>query len=196
MKDRALFVFFAISIFVGNAQEINNLSRVGDFSDGLVAIEKDGKWAFMDNSGNIAIDFRDDLLVINKMPEFTDNRCLIKEVREGIEYYGYMDKTGQTVIKPAFLNATPFKDGHALAIINTRSVRGKNEYLNKDIVHNEFDEVVLNTQGDIVKYLRQIKGIIMTKGRYKQPKIESRFLSKDLLSVKDENGKWKIIKMK
>lgn len=177
-----------------SAQHISGISRIGKLSDGLIAVEKNGEWGFINPGGDLVIDFRQDIAVRENPPAFSEGLCLIKETKEGITYYGYMDKTGKTVISPAFLNATSFSNGLAFAIVRSKTVRGKNEYLDMDIIANEFDEVVINPKGEIVQYLRQLKGILLSEKRYRQPRIEAALLSPQLVGTRDKNGMWNIYK--
>ncbi|MGS2764997.1 WG repeat-containing protein [Sinomicrobium sp. M5D2P9] len=177
------------------AQQISGISGIGELSDDLIAVEKNGEWGFINPDGDLVIGFRPDIVVHGNAPAFKEGLCLIKEVKEGIAYYGYMDQTGKTVISPVFLNATSFDNGLAFAIVTSRTVRGKNEYMDKDIIANEFDEVIINQKGEVVRYLRQIKGVLLTEKRYKQPKIEAKVISPRLIGVKDKNGTWSIYKL-
>ncbi|MGS2740200.1 WG repeat-containing protein [Sinomicrobium sp. M5D2P17] len=177
-----------------SAQHISDISRIGELSDGLIAVEKNGEWGFINLKGDLVINFRQDIAVRENAPTFNEGLCLIKEIKEGITYYGYMDKTGKTVISPAFLNATSFNNGLAFAIVRSKTVRGKNEYLDMDIIANEFDEVVINPKGEIVQYLRQLKGILLSEKRYRQPDIEAELLSPHLVGTKNKNGMWNIYK--
>ncbi|RAV28911.1 WG repeat-containing protein [Sinomicrobium soli] len=177
------------------AQHISDITKIGRCSEGLISVEKDGKWGFVDTEGTLVINFRDDIVAKENSPFYSEGLCRISEVRNGIVFYGYMDRTGQTVIPAQFLNATPFHNGFAIAIVTSKNIRGKNEYLNMDIVVNEFDEVVINTQGEIVTYLRELKGILLSGKRYEQPRIASEMLSNHLVAIKNEDGKWSIHKI-
>ncbi|RNL85382.1 WG repeat-containing protein [Sinomicrobium pectinilyticum] len=193
MKKLVIWMLLLSGISL-SAQHISDISGIGKLSDGLIAIEKNGEWGFINPDGELVIGFRQDIVVRESAPVFSEGLCLIEETREGIAYYGYMDNTGKTVIPPVFLNATPFDNGLAFAIVTSKSVRGKNQYLDMDIVVNEFDEVAINPKGEIIAYLGQRKGVLLTKKRYKQPQIEAQLLSPRLAGVKNKNGTWNIYK--
>lgn len=193
MKTRFLFIltfFMALTLF-GQDREYH---AIGELSDGLIAVQQDGKWGFIDTQGNLVIDFRDDLVIEGKAPVFHDGLALIRKMDNGIPYYGYIGSDGATVVKPEYLCTTPFKDGHAIVIKMEEQVRGMNEYLNKKIIDRNFDEVLINSKGEELKYLTQHEGVLLDPKRYKEPAIMSKLLGSGIVAVKTESGHWKIIK--
>ncbi|MEO0588764.1 MAG: WG repeat-containing protein [Planctomycetota bacterium] len=109
------------------------VTALGDFSDGLAAFERDGKWGFFNNdfevvvepiydaamkfeSGLAAVKVGDQWGFIDKEGEtavepqfeqvwsFTDVYAMVRVGRE----YGYIDRTGAFVIEPQFADAAPF----------------------------------------------------------------------------------------
>jgi hypothetical protein len=76
-----------------------------DFSEGLAAVEKDGKWGFIDPDGRLRVH-----------PTFeaagSYNGGLAPAKRNG--KWGYVDRAGQRVIPPRFENADDFSDDLAL----------------------------------------------------------------------------------
>ncbi|THD67579.1 WG repeat-containing protein [Robertkochia marina] len=195
MKKLLLFLLSGVFTLILSAQEHSGLAAVGELSDGLISVEKDGKWAFIDQEGALVIDYRDDLVTGEKAPEFKEGRCLIQQTKEGIPYYGYIDTSGEIVIEPIYLNATAFKDGYAIVLKMEEQVRGTNQYLNKEIIDRNFDEVLINTQGDELKYLTAHKGVLLDAKKYKQPEMVSKIVSSGLVAFKDESGKWKVAKL-
>ena len=127
-----LVLFFIISVF-GYAQNFENLDYVSSLNDGLIAIKKDTNWAFINNEGNMVINFRNDLVTTKNddgdYPVFKNGRCLITKENNGILYFGYIDATGKTVIEPQFLNASNFINNEALALYLMKSEIGKNDVL-------------------------------------------------------------------
>ncbi len=78
---------------------------VRDFSEGLAAVEKSGKWGFIEPNGNFRI-----------QPQFEAARSF-SEGLAAAKYeskWGYVDATGQWVIRPLFSDAEDFSDGVAL----------------------------------------------------------------------------------
>ncbi|AEM69510.1 KWG Leptospira repeat protein [Allomuricauda ruestringensis DSM 13258] len=184
--------------------KIKELTEVGPFSEGLAAVRKDGKWGFIDKEGNLAIDFREDLVWDQnadesrsdvkgiKYPEFKNGLCAIQEIKdEGIPYYGFMDTQGNIVIEPEYLNVTGFKDDRAIGIYCRRTFRGKNNF-QLNIYEYAFTEVVLNTQGEIIWPISKRENISMTKRRYQTPNLTASFISSDLILVKTGDNDFQI----
>ena len=191
-----LFVLLLLVVPVSlHSQEHSGITSVGELSDGLISVEKDGKWGFIDAHGTMVIDYRDDLVAGENAPEFHEGRCLIHLSKDGIPYYGYMDTKGNTVIEPQYLNATAFKDGYAIVLKMEEQVRGTNQYLNKEIIDRNFDEVLIDASGEEIKYLTAHKGVMLDAKKYKRPEIVSKVLSSELVAFLDQSGEWKIIRL-
>ena len=201
---KKLIIIFSVILVIpifGFTQTTKNLDYISPFHDGLAAIEKDGQWAFIDTKGNIVVDFRNDLVTTKlnneEYPVFMDGRCLIEEKKAGIPYFGYIDSTGETIIKPQFLNATNFSKGKAIVLELVKEIVGKNQALGKDVVYYKYYEAIIDTTGNIDNYLTQ-KGInvVLDKDFLRQrPKIDSRQISKDVYAVIDAKNTWSIIKL-
>lgn len=74
------------------------------FADGYAAVERDGKWGFIDTQGNVQIDFRfDDALSFGQH---------LAAVKSG-DLWGYVSLSGELVIEPTFLQAKSFSQGSA-----------------------------------------------------------------------------------
>lgn len=201
---KKLIIIFSVILVIpifGFTQTTKNLDYISPFHDGLAAIEKDGQWAFIDAKGDIVVDFRNDLVTTKlnneEYPVFMDGRCLIEEKKAGIPYFGYIDSTGETIIKPQFLNATNFSKGKAIVLELVKEIVGKNQALGKDVVYYKYYEAIIDTTGNIDNYLTQ-KGInvVLDKDFLRQrPKIDSRQISKDVYAVIDAKNTWSIIKL-
>jgi len=200
--------FFGISQSLSdiNTPTIAGLDEVAPFSEGLAAVRKGEQWGFIDKEGDLVIDFRNDV-VWNRQesnvpgvsgiryPEFKESLAVIsRDTDEGIPLYGFINTKGETVIEPEFVNITTFEDGHAVGIYGNKTFRGKNEF-QLDIYDYTFTEVVVNTEGEMIWPVQQRQGILMSKRRFKLPELHTRILSEDLLTVKGNDNKWKIVKM-
>ncbi|MBT8321313.1 MAG: WG repeat-containing protein, partial [Eudoraea sp.] len=117
MRSLTLIVLLSILSFTSHGQELKDIDEVAPFSEGLAAVRVGNQWGFINEQGDLVIDFRDDL-VWNKLadtekqdiegiryPVFKDGLCVIKEMleEEEIYVYGYIDKTGAVKIKPEYL---------------------------------------------------------------------------------------------
>ena len=207
MRIITLITLLTALSFTGFGQELKDIDEVAPFSEGLAAVRVGNQWGFVNENGELVIDFRDDL-VWNKFadtgredidgiryPTFHDGRCLIREMleEEEIYVYGFIDKTGQTVIKPEYLNVTGFKQGYAVGILLTKTFRGKNNF-QLNIYDYKFSEVILDTKGDIMRLLAQRDNILMSKRRYDLPGLQARLLSPTLAAVK-KGDRWELMKL-
>jgi hypothetical protein len=202
MKKAAILFFVIILIpLSGFNQTIDQVDHISPFNDGVAAIKNGDLWAFINDQGDIVVNFRDDLVStkINngKYPIFNDGRCLITQKKEGIIYYGYIDKTGNSVIAPQFLNATNFNNNTAIVLELVEKTRGNNNVLRKPVVTHVYFEVVINTAGEIMHYLTQKpKHITLDKDFIKQPiKITTRLLSDNAFAIRDKTNTWEIKKI-
>lgn len=200
MKKRTiLFLSLLIFSFYGFAQTLDNLDVVSPFYNGLSAIKKNGQWAFMNSEGKIVIDYRSDLVLTptenGDYPIFSEDRCQIVEVKNGISYFGYINETGKIKIKPQFLNATNFNNGKALALKLIKEEATKNIALGKNVVYYKYFEVVIDNNGEVLNYLNP-SGVNITLDKdylRKPPKITSKRLANNLYIMTDKNKKIKII---
>ena len=202
MKKSVILVLALFFLpFFGFAQTIENVEFISPFHDEVAAIKKDGKWAFIDMNGQIIIDYRTDLVLTKidkwEYPIFTDGRCQIVEEKEGISYYGFIDKSGKVIIEPQFLNTTNFINGVAIALKLDRQVIGKNTALDKELVNYRYFEVLINTDGEVTYYLTQDGvNIVLDKDYYEStPEITSKYLADNLYAVQSKNKKISIIKV-
>ncbi len=214
MKRLQLFALLTVIPFLGisqnlaeiNKSTIDGLDQVAPFSEGLAAVRKGNQWGFIDKEGNLAIDFRNDLVWNHQKsnargisgiqyPEFNEGLCMIsKATDEGIPLYGFINTQGETIIAPEFVNITQFEDGHAVGIYASKTLRGKNEF-QLDIYDYGFTEVLVNKEGEMIWPVQQRQGIIMSKKRFELPELHTKMLSEDLLMVMGKDNKWKVVKM-
>ncbi len=186
------------------AQTIQNVDEIAPFSEGLAAVRKGNQWGFINESGTLVIDFRDDLVWNEdadvsrpdvsgiQHPIFNEGRCLItKKVEDGVSVYGFIDKTGKVVLEPMLLNVYPFKDGYTTGVLFEKTLRGKNEF-KFNIYEFKFFDVMLDTSGEIVEYFNRRYGIQMTRRRYTLPWIGVKMLNDQLVAVYEKDQGWEI----
>lgn len=179
------------------AQMPENLDYVSPFHEGLAAIQKENKWAFVDEQGAIAIDFRDDLYWNKEAlasyddmrslayPQFKDGRCIVQKMVDGIPVFGFIDTKGDVVIDHQFLNVALFNNGLTTGVMYEKVLRGKNEF-NLDIYEFKFHEVLMDVEGNIIEFLQRRHNIQMTPKRYKMPQLESKILNPNLIALKTD----------
>ncbi len=184
------------------AQVIENIEQITPFHNNYAAIQKGEQWAFINKEGTIAVDFRNDLVPLPcvhsedqiEHPVFNAGLSLVKQTKETIEYYGYMNTSGQVVIEPQFINATSYNDV-GLAIVHklTKETIGQNTILDKDMIRYTYSEIVIDTSGNVVKHLLGPIHVIPNKGRFsKTYPIKSYFIDDFLIATQEKNKKWTI----
>jgi len=200
-----LFTFGIIFLSsLGFAQDIKDLDFVAPFKDGMAAVQRDGNWGFIDESGTLVINFRNDVAMLpvdeedkSKFPYFKEGRCLIQKVEKGIPFYGFMDKSGKIVIDPVYINATNFKEGMAVVSELTKESLGTNELLDKRVVNYSFTEIAIDKSGKLLYFLTDPQHVTLDK-KYlrKLPKIKSTVLNEDLIAIPSKTTKnWTIMKL-
>ena len=192
---KALITLLLIPVFA-LTQTLEELDFIAPFNDGVAAIKKDNSWGFINDKGAILINFRDDLVLTETdyghYPEFNNNRCLISEEKEGILYFGYIDKRGKKVIETKFLNASNFNKNETIALQLIKKELGENDVLGKNVVNYRYYEVIIDTNGAIKNYLnpKGVNVVLDEKFLKKPPKITSKLISDDLFATLNENNKW------
>lgn len=196
------FLLMAFAPFLCFAQPIENIDFISPFNNDVAAIKKGNLWAFIDTNGTMIIDFRPDLVSEkignDNYPIFKNNRCLISQKKDGISYFGYIDKTGKAVIEPQFLNATHFENNKAVVLKLEEEYVGDNTILDKKVISYKYFEVVIDDQGDTKNYL-DFNGIAVAldkKYLYEPPKIIRHLISDSLYAYLNRNKKWVIEKIK
>jgi hypothetical protein len=190
----------------GYTQLLNDIDEITPFHEGMAAIRKGTSWGFINSEGKKIIDFRNDIVrnpvkmnsddSSKNYPYFSDDRCLIKQVKDGITYYGYIDKTGKVVIEAKFLNATPFVNGNALVIKMYKEKLNASNALGKDIVNYSYAEILIDKNENLVQFLRGPKNFTLSSQNLKTPpSIVSQLLSDNLVAVKTDQGTWEIYKL-
>ncbi|MHB1148342.1 MAG: WG repeat-containing protein [Lutibacter sp.] len=195
-----LFICFGIHSAVFS-QILTDIDEVYPFQGDLAAIKKGDQWAFITKDGKRAIDFRDDLVLTNKVnapnqttsyPIFYDGRCLIKKLIANTYYFGFINEKGVEVIKPQFLNATNFSNGYAIVVLAAKDSLGFNQVLKKPIISNYMEEYIIDTSGELVKYLYNPRKNVPANYKNDIPIIESKFIAPNLVAAKTKSKKWEI----
>jgi hypothetical protein len=201
MKKTAI-IFFTVILFplFVFTQSIEGVEFISPFNNGVSAIKKENKWAFINLEGTIIVNFRDDLVLTKtnnfNYPVFNNDRCLITKKKDDISYFGYIDKSGNTVIQPQFLNATNFNNNVAIVLELVKESIGYNDILGKEMISYNSSEVIINSKGKVLHYLTEPKHIpLSVKNIKKIVVINSKFISNNLVAIKSKDKKWIIKKI-
>ncbi len=195
---KKLLITLILIPFLGTAQILEDLEYISPFNNDVAAIKKGNEWGFIDQDGKIIVDFRNDLVATKTdnatYPIFSNDRCLIAHQKNGVLYYGYIDKTGKIVITPQFLNATNFKYGKALALTVHKETIGYNDIFKKDVVSYHYFEVPIDKNGKTLVHLTQLAIHVSPKDKNDKnpPAITSKLISENLVAVKGSDKKWLI----
>lgn len=182
-------------------QILSDIDEVYPFHNDFAAIKKANQWAFIDKEGKKIINFRTDLVLTNRLnylnqtisyPVFNDDRCLIRKLIGDTYYYGFINEKGEEIIKPQFLNATNFSNGYAIVVMSSKEAIGFNYALKKAVVSNVLEEYVIDTSGELVKYLYNPRKNVPVNYKNGVPIIETMFIAPKLVAVKTKNEKWEI----
>jgi len=192
-----IFVAVILIPLFSFTQIIKDIDYISPFNDGVAAIKKGDQWAFINEQGKILVAFRADLVLANNKtrsyPVFNSDRCLIVQKREGVSYFGYIDKSGKTIIDPKFLNAKNFIGDYALALELVKEDLGYNNIFKKPVVNYRYFEVVIDINGESLDYLTKAKNVSLSKEfLIIPPKFTCKHISENLVSVLNENKKWNI----
>lgn len=199
MKKAITFAFAFMMCITMNAQLLQNLDHIENFNEGLAAVQKGDQWAFIDQKGKMVIDFRGDIalkkdengLIVH--PEFNNNRSIISKLKEGINFYGYIDKTGKTVIECEYVNVTPYANGYALVMQYSKEVIGKNKLLGKDVVSYQIEEYVIDLNGKAMTEGLNPRNYVPSKMKSGEaPEFTAHFIGDRMIAVQLENQKWDI----
>ena len=94
-----------------------NYTEILGFSEGMAAVNKDGKWGFIDTSGNEVV-----ACIYDRVLNFSEGLASVTvgTVLTGMKC-GYINKTGETIIPFDYLLAYSFNDGLAAVTKDARS---------------------------------------------------------------------------
>ncbi|RXJ49447.1 WG repeat-containing protein [Gelidibacter gilvus] len=203
IMKRSHFLSFLMLVFTSvlYSQSMVDADFVSPMNDEMVAVKKGSQWGFVNSEGNFVINFRDDLVITKtadgSFPIFHNGRSLITQRKDGINYYGYIDRSGKTVIEPQYLNATNFKDDAAIVLVLRRNELSQNIALNKPVVNYDYFEVAINPNGEVITYLTQepVHITLSAESLRKPPAIYSKALSNTMFAVMNAQKKWSILKV-
>ena len=189
MKKVVLVFSIIILIpFLAFTQIMDSIDYISPFFDEFASVRKGSEWAIINKKGTIVIDFRDDLVSLKRKnesyPVLTSGRCLIKRIKDEVTYFGYIDKNGNVVIDPQFINATNFKYDKAIVTKLIKIELGYNKILEKPVVSYKYQEIVIDRLGEIKVTLTEQEPISYLKPFKNIPKINSKIISKDLVITK------------
>ncbi len=200
MKNLVVLIICLAMQSFGYAQIIENVDDISPFYEEFSAIKKGDQWAFINRKGIKVIDFRDDLvcckyetgIISDTYPVFSEGMCLIRKLIEGVYHYGYIDKNGNEIIAPQYINASNFKDGYAVVITVEKEIVGFNKVLGKNVVSNTLKEYIIDTSGKTIKLLDNARNYIKSKDKT-PPFFYSKFIAPHLIAVKTtDEKKWNI----
>ncbi|HUH29033.1 WG repeat-containing protein [Gelidibacter sp.] len=194
----SLMIVFTTVLY---SQSMVDADFVSPMNDEMVAVKKGSQWGFVNPEGHLVVNFRDDLVITKtadgSFPIFHNGRSLITQRKNGINYYGYIDRSGKTVIEPQYLNATNFKDDVAIVLVLRRNELSQNIALNKPVVNYDYFEVAINPNGEVITYLTQepVHITLSAENLRRPPSIYSKALSNTLFAVMNAEKKWSILKV-
>ncbi|SKB67531.1 WG containing repeat-containing protein [Salegentibacter salinarum] len=207
MKNFILGILISIPVVL-LAQESDEFDFVSNQEEGYSAVRQGVNWSFLNSSGELVFDFRNDLIsnedprtgIIGvagmQYPQLKDERAIIKEQKDGVNYYGFINSEGKTIIEPEFLNVSNFHNGKALALKLEEERLGENALLGKNVISYKYDVVLINKKGDILKYLEGPFPVSVSKQKLREaPQINAKWLGKNVLTVKGPNKKWRVHKI-
>ncbi|WP_163518038.1 WG repeat-containing protein [Gelidibacter japonicus] len=198
---KKLLITLVLIPFLGIAQTIENIDYISPFNNDVAAIKKGNEWGFIDRDGQLTVDFRNDLVLTKTenaaYPIFSNGKCLIAHQKNGVLYYGYIDKSGKTVITPQFLNANNFQYGKALALKVEKETIGYNDIFKKDVVSYHYFELVIDEEGKTTDHLTKLAIHVSPKNKDNKnpPAITSKLISENLVAIKGSNKKWRVKKI-
>lgn len=118
----------------------------GEFSEGLAAVEKDGKFGVIDKTGKVVIPFQYSWAEYSSSmfrPLEAFHEGLATVLKDG--KYGYIDKTGAEVIPRQYHTAKSFSEG--LAAVQKDGKWGFIDKTGKDVIPFQYGEAISFSEG-------------------------------------------------
>ncbi|HMP50939.1 MAG TPA: WG repeat-containing protein, partial [Candidatus Melainabacteria bacterium] len=89
--------------------------EAGTFSEGLAPVKTDAGWGYLDRSGKVVLEGFDEAGVFSEglaAVKIPSNGPLVEKFgNDSAALWGFIDSTGNFVIKPQFQDAGPFREG-------------------------------------------------------------------------------------
>ncbi|WP_420322030.1 WG repeat-containing protein [Flagellimonas sp.] len=208
MRATGMFLvfLFLLQTPIMAQEKLEGLDEITEYKEGLAAVRKGSQWGFINEKGELAIDFRDDI-VWNKdakpsdkglhgirYPSFNNGMCPVHQLQDEIPIYGFINKKGKLMVDYQFLNVSSFTNGYATGVYFNKVLRGTNEFKLR-IYDYKFHDVLIDSKGEIVEFFDRRYNIQMTKKRYKMPALRVKYLSNDRVAVFVEGKGWEIRKV-
>ena len=92
---------------------------INSFSEGWAAVQDKMGWYFIDSTLEIILDLRETEYL--SIGNFSAGLCWYKIKRNNKFYYGFMDKTGKSMINSVFTKAFDFQQGRARVVKNRKT---------------------------------------------------------------------------
>lgn len=188
------------------AQVLKDLDHIGSFKEGYAAVQKGNTWGFINEEGELVVDFRNDLVRNTNLsqgtdlgvgsqryPEFKEGRSIIRQVKNAVPFYGFIDTSGKTVIEPEFLNVSNFSNGRAFALKLDEEELGQNPVLGKRMISFKYDVVLIDMQGEVLEYLAGPFPVSVSRQKLRTPpEIAAKRIAEDLIAVRGIDNRWMV----
>lgn len=205
MKKLLIIIMCLHFNIVGFSQILNDVDEIYPFQEGIAPVKIGNQWGFINKNGELVIDYRGDFVMTKNMtanlnkpvyyPVFKSERCLIAKLKGAKYYYGYIDKSGNEIVKPQYLNASNFVNGYAIVITESKTVVGFNKVLGKNVISKKIEEFIIDTSGEIVKYLENPRpDDVLDRKPKTPPAFHSKFIAPHMVAVQKRDEKWDIYK--
>ena len=135
MKKRLLTLLLCVSLLATLAGGCtkNGGGSAAEQPIGLYGVQVDGKWGFIDKSGNLVIQPQFEIDASSDLPPvFTDGLAPVRLNGK----MGYINTRGKMVIEPQFAQARNFSDG--LAVVNVRGQWGAIDKNGKVVIEPQY----------------------------------------------------------
>ncbi len=127
--------------------EVPTAEQAGNFHNGFARIKnKDNKWGFVDNTGNIKINCQYD-----GVNDFNEGMAAVmninkKDTTKTFEEWGYINEKGEMIINFQFKDASPFIESLARITLDYKQY-GYIDTKGKMIINPQFDATTIFTDG-------------------------------------------------
>lgn len=130
----------------------------GSFSGGLVAVQLNNKWGFIDKTGTTVIPFNFDAVVW-----FSEGLAMVRVGNKETGKWGYIDKAGKILIPIKYDEAYPFEEG--LAQVKANKKWGIINKTGREVVPIKYDSIESFSEGLASVRLNNKVGFIDKTGK-------------------------------